>query len=235
MRKTLLTLVVAGLAAGPALADIGTVTLDLVINGETDDVIDVGPPAPGGTISYGFSLYASCTASGVDGSNNGVHGIFVDVLGSAMAGIAQVAATPDPTFMASYKPTMGHYGLGFDLFGGAGGTGGTGQIAGIGDAQQAPGSPPSAKNLNMTDAMTPNAPHANGLPPVLIATGTVKVLGTVGTRTVDTDGGATLWQATGGLVDPALIVDDTVTINILPEPTTLMLLAPALLALRRRR
>ena len=221
-------LTVAGL---PALAtDIGSIALDIKSGGQDSLTF----PASSIPASIPIEVYLSATTGGLDGDNNGVAAILTDITGSAIAGVTQSALTPDTTFTAAYLPAYGVYGLGFNQFGMAGGVGGVGKIEQVGDAQ---GGPPGPGAMDMPGAGTANAAHANGLPSVLIAAGTLSLVSLSAGQlvSVDTVGAGNLWEP-GGLTLPALIVDDSLPIFFMaPEPSTASLLALGVCALTRRR
>jgi hypothetical protein len=209
------------MVATPAFADFGTLTLDIKAWDGTNWVDSLGTVPS----SVQVQVWASATTSGSEGANNGVQALYFDLLGTAMAGAAQSPMTLDSNFTAIYLPIYGVYGLGFDTLK-SGGTAVVGQIAGIGAGQ---GSPPGPGANDMPGALTANAAHANGVPPVLIATGTLAI-GTAGQ--VDTKGAGNAWKFDGQAGALSVVNDSLV---IVPEPSTLILLVPALLGLRRRR
>ena len=220
-----MTLLIGGFLATPSFANIGNVMLSISStddNGPLDDnpalgVINYFGGVPATVpISVGFSA----TTSGVDGANNGVQGVALDVTGSAIAGIMQTALTPDTTFtnLAFFG------GLGFDLLP-DGTTGAVGIIAGIGNAQALPGGWNPA-----TDA--DNVGHAGN---VTVASGFAATGGQIGS--VDIAGNANLWTIGHAASVPAnAIIPASLNItNIVPEPASLLLLAPAAVAFLRRR
>jgi hypothetical protein len=227
--KSVLVLSMAGL---PTLAstDVGSITLDIKSSGQDSLTFPAGSiPA-----SIPIEVYFSATTGGLDGANNGVAAIMTDITGSAIAAVTQSALTPDATFTSAYLPAYGVYGLGFDQFGMAGGAGGVGMIEQVGDAQSAS---PGPGAMDMPGAGTAGAPHANGLPPVLLATGTLNLVSlSVGQSvSVETAGAGNLWEL-GGLTQPASIVDDSLSIFVMaPEPTTALLFTLGACMLNRRR
>ena len=242
MRRTILTFAVAALMVGPALADIGTVTMDLKVSVDGVNYFDDICGLPACPTSVQVEIYGSATTGGTTGVNNGVQAIYTDIIGDCLVGVMQQATVLDATFTMMYFPLYGLNGLGFDVLPDTG-TATVGGIYGIGAAQAAP---PGPTAQDMPGAMTAAAPHANGTPPVLIATGTVflncipgpcPVPGCTdpfGCTITTAATGANLWDMAGNAV-PALIVEDAAGICWVPEPATLMLLVPTLLLLRRRR
>lgn len=223
MRISALVLVLAMVAA-PAMADIGSVSLfisspddgsGLDLDGTVNGVIDYGIGLIPATvpIQIGFSA----TSSGTSGPNNGVQGVVIDTTGSALAGILQTALIPDPVF--TNLAFLG--GLGFDLLPN-GTTGAVGIIAGAGNAQALPGSWNAVLDADFVG-------HAGNVP---IASGPATVNGQSGT--IDVAGNANLWTIGHGSSVPATAITGA-SLTIIPEPTTALLLAPALLVLRRRR
>ena len=244
MRKTFLCLAVAALMASPALADFGTFTLDVKgsIDGGATWVDSVCLPTCD-PMSVQIQVWGSATTGGTEGTNNGVQAIYFDILGTCLDSVMQSPLVLTKAFSKMYIPYT-NTNLGYDTLA-TGGTGGHGIIAGVGGAQAAP---PGPGYYDMPGAFTPAAPAASGQPPVLIATGTVMTNGqcvepcppAVGCPPdyvgcwVGTAGNATAWKWDGN-AGSMNIVDDQFWICTIPEPTTLIFLAPALLALRRRR
>ena len=250
MRRTFLCLAVGALMASPALADFGTFTLDIKgsIDGGVTWVDHLCLPACDPQ-SVQIQVWGSATTGGSEGVNNGVQAIYFDILGTCLDSVMQSPMTLQKAFTKQYNP-YGVMNLGFDTLPSAG-TGAHGTIAGVGGAQAAP---PGPGYYDMPGAFTANAAGANGIPPVLIATGTVMTNGqclepcppALGCPPgylgcwVGTGGNATAWQYGSGGSGPGNagamnIIDDQFWICAIPEPSTLILLAPALLALRRRR
>ena len=245
MRKTFLTLAVAAMVASPALADFGTFSLDIkgsIDGGATWHDSLLLPDCSATSVQ--IQVWGSATTGGTEGTNNGVQAIYFDILGSALDSVMQSSLTLNPVFTKLYNPYYYAFNLGFNTLA-TGGTGGHGIIAGAGGAQAAPPGPGVG---DMPGAFTPNAAGAKGIPPVLIATGTVTTNGqclepvppAVGAPPdyvgswIGTAGNATAWKFDGN-AGSMTIVDDQFWIATVPEPTTLIFLAPALLALRRRR
>ena len=234
MRKTFLMLAIAGLVAGPTFADIGTVTMDIKVSDDGgltfvdslsyDLNVDTVPS------SLLVAVSAGATASGVDGSNNGVQGLYFDLVGDALGTVTQSALTVKVAFRKAWSPNMG-----FDKFT-SGGTFDTvnGGLVGIGGAQAAP---PGPLPDDMAGAFTPNAAGIKGLPfASVIVDGSLALasLG-IGSYAISTDASATMWEM-AGTAATAGMVNDTVLITVTPEPVTLLMLAPGLLlAMRRRR
>jgi hypothetical protein len=231
--------------ASPAIADFGTITLD--IKGSIDggmswhDCVCLPTCDP---MSVQIQVWASATTGGSEGPNNGVQALYFDILGTCLDSVQQQPMVLDNMFTAIYLPIYGVYGLGFNTLM-SGGTAGHGLIAGVGAGQGAPPGPPAN---TMPGALTANALATPGLPPVLIATGTVFTNGQclepcppacgcppdyVGCW-IGTNGNGNVWKLDGN-AGAATIVNDQFWVCTIPEPTTLILLAPALLALRRRR
>jgi hypothetical protein len=157
-------------------------------------------------------VYFSGTASGLSGANNGVQGIFTDIVGNALAGTMQSSLTLGADCTLLYVPAGSLYGLGFDAFP-SGGTPTEGSILGIGAAH---GPPPGPAEYDMPGVGTANAPHPNGQPPVLLATGTVFLdpgLTDGDVVTVDTAAAANFWDL-AGLTHSAAIVDDQLEIEV---------------------
>lgn len=249
MRRTFLTLFAAAMVATPAFADWGTITLDIKAwDGDSwEDALCVPTCDP---MSVPIQVWASATTGGSEGLNNGVQALYFNIVGSCLDGVMQQSMQLDSELIKMYFPAFAYYGLGFDQLispgpGGISGTGAVGQIAGIGAAQQPPTGPGS---MDMPGALTANAAHANGTPPVLIATGTVFTNGLctepcgsgicppeyVLGCSIDTEGNGAFWKPDTNAGD-SIIVDDQLWICTVPEPSTLILLVPALLGLRRRR
>lgn len=269
MQKTFVTLAVVALMAAPVLADMGTVTLDLKIS--LDGVNYYDTLGSGGVSdpyyceeltcnpedlskiyvgSVSTRLYMTTTTSGVDGANYGIHGMFTQILGSCLEG-SLTPMTQSKTFTGSWYYGTG---CGFNLYASGGTPDGAGKLIDVGGTQCAP---PGGGLLDMPLVGRPDAPHVNGVNP-LVASGTFDVNCCAEYPcptdpdcwycTIDTLGAATLWDASSGVpadwgawsagtmsVVSALVIDDSATICCVPEPTTLFLLAPALLVLRRRR
>jgi hypothetical protein len=144
----------------------------------------------------------------------------------------QQPMTLDANFTPMYLPYFSPHTLGFDHLASEG-TGEVGAIAGVGGAQ---GACPGPSYYDMPGAFTINAPHANGLPPVLIATGTLNLanLTEVGSGYyVETAGNATVWRWDGGAAGTTK-VDDSLPIYVIPEPGSLAMIAIAGLLLLRR-
>ena len=143
----------------------------------------------------------------------GLQAIYSDILGSCLDSVMQSPMVLTKTFSKMYNPSYGVYNLGFDTLP-TGGTGADGTIASIGGAQTAP---PGPGSCDMPDAFTPTAPHANGQPPVLIATGTLALdqqtmnVGS-GMYTVEVSAGASLWRM-DGLAADAAVTGDSLTIH----------------------
>ena len=196
----------------PRTSDWGTVTMDLKSNGNNSLAFEEGfVPA-----TIPIELYASATAGGSDGSNNGVQALFTDIAGTALGNVVQLPVTLDSTFTAFYLPGISD-GLGFDMVMSEG-TAGLGTIAGLGAAQTPPYGPGP---YDMPGALTANAPHPNGHPPVLIATGQLYLdqasMNWGGPYSVDTAGNAGLWRPDGN-VGYAYIADDSLLITVSPPP-----------------
>lgn len=198
-------------------------------------------------------LYMSTTTTGPDGSNAGIHGMFTQILGSCLEGTLPVM-TQDKSFTGPWIPYYYAFNCGFDLYNSGGTADGAGRLIDVGGTQSAPPGP--APN-DMPNVGRPDAGGAKGIKP-LVASGYFDVNCCAEYPcptdpdcwycTIETLGAATLWDASSG--DPpdwsgwtagtmsvvsALVNNDVATICCVPEPTTLLLLAPALLVLRRRR
>lgn len=281
MRMKVVSLTVICLVAAlPAMADIGTVSMSLHV-GEDNGPNDLNP-------AVGIMEYVDCasvplalttlvdfsaTTTGPDGPNVGVFGIYADLYSAPQLLCDQSAnvATLDTYFgwpLGFYTPFPppgswgGPYGLGFDAVVSAG-TGDTCGIYGFGASQT---STPGTEHFGYYDAQYaghPMAPHvakpmASGLPlaandmytravgDVVLATATLTTCCPgPGTYYLVVDATANLWGGAGsnpsavfplgGNVYDAAVNPAMIEIIVLPEPSTLILLAPALLALRRRR
>ena len=245
MRKTVLTFLMAAVLAAPALADVGSIYMDLKSGGQ-DSVTLYSPTGDPCVADIPVELYISATTSGVDGANLGLAVIFTDIVGDCLSGIMQQSMTPSADFADPWAPYDYYYpswGCGFDLFPAntTGGTGSVGIIAGVGNAQNSEGNGPIYAQGDLKWAATAKATKTVSQPPLLIATGVLHVsvpyqgAGTV----ITTDTVGALWNLdlTYDAMDigDARLHDDSLTIVCIPEPTTLLLLAPALLAIRRRR
>jgi hypothetical protein len=224
-------LVVAATSSALAL-NIGSVALDLKSGGQ--DSVFILP----GTTTLPVEIYFSATTSGAEGSNNGVSAIFMNLTGPAITGVMQNSVA-----LASYfTSSVADGGLGFDLIA-APGTPGLGEIAGLGAAQALPydqGQFPFEFDLSR-DA--PNVGHSGN---VLLGTVTLNLAslapGTVSSvHGANVAGQANLWEmgfhhTYAATVTPDHLGIDDLVINVLPEPTTLSLLAlVGLAALRPRR
>ena len=105
---------------------------------------------------------------------------------------------------------------------------------GIGASQVAP---PGPGVYDMPGACTANAPHANGQPPGLIATGTLNLTTMSGGGAYEihtTYTGANFWDMYQ-LVQAALIQEDQLILTVVPEPSSLALVGIAVMALIRRK
>jgi hypothetical protein len=250
-------LAIAGLVAGPTFADIGTVTMDIKVSDDAgatwNDSLSYANAAAVPS-SLLVQITAGASASGVHGSNNGVQGLFFDLVGDALGTVTQSSLALQNAFKKAWNPSLPLTGnMGFDQFT-SGGTFDTinGGLVGIGGAQAAPpqdvrlqpnpnwpyGGAYVVTRVDMIGALTPNAEGPKGLPfASVIAAGTL-ALATAADGvnvSISTDTGATFWQMDGN-AQTGLIVNDTVLIEVLPEPATLLMLAPGLLlAMRRRR
>jgi hypothetical protein len=186
-----------------------------------------------GTGQIEIAVFGSATTSGPDGVNNGLCVVWFDIIGSAIAGVMQQPMTLDANFTAFYFPMYGTYGLGFDQFA-SGGTGGVGTIADIGGSQLDGELGP--KPFRMAGAFTANAQHANGLPPVPIATGIVS-LGDLTEQGspyfLETPADARAWKL-DGKPDRVTIIQGSLAIYVIPEPGSLVMLGVAGLLLMRR-
>jgi hypothetical protein len=231
-------LAIAGLVAGPTFADIGTVTMDIKVSDDAgatwNDSLSYANAAAVPS-SLLVQITAGASTSGVHGSNNGVQGLFFDLVGDALGTVSQ---SPLALKLAFTGPWDTKSRMGFDKFT-SGGTFDTvnGGLVGIGGAQAAP---PGPLPDDMPGAFTANAAGILGLPfASVIAAGTL-ALATAADGvnvSISTDTGATFWQMDGN-AQTALIVNDTVWIDVpvIPEPAVLLMLAPGLLlAMRRRR
>jgi hypothetical protein len=270
MQKTFVTLAVVALMAAPVLADMGTVTLDLKISLDGVNYYDtIGsggvsdpyyceeltceyPPGPGQIYvgSVHVNLYMTATTTGPDGANYGIQGMFTQILGSCLEGTL-TPMTQTKTFTGTW-----YYGYrcGFGTYNSGGTPDGAGRLIDVGGAQC---EPPGMKLIDMPKVGHPDAPHVNGVKP-LVASGVFDVNCCAEYPcptdpdcwycTIETLGAANLWDAQSGnppdwvgwtdgtmSVVSAFVIDDVATICCVPEPTTLLLLAPALLVLRRRR
>ena len=234
MRKTFLMLAIAGLVAGPTFADIGTVTMDLKVSDDGGtNYVDSLSYADASLVPTTLlvQIRVGATSSGADGSNNGVQGLYFDLVGDALGTVTQTALTLRVSFRGAWSPNMG-----FDKFQ----SGGTfdptnGGLVGIGAAQAAP---PGPLSDDMVGANTPAAAGVKGLPFAFpIAFGDLDLIGATDgvDMSIDVLASATLWELNGN-AQAAGMVNDSVLIEVLPEPATLMMLAPGLLlAMRRRR
>ena len=237
MRKTFLMLAIAGLVAGPTFADIGTVTMDIKVSADGGlNYVDSLSFADGASVpsSVLVQITAGATASGIDGSNNGVQGLFFDLVGDALGTVAQTPLTVKVAFRKPWSPNMG-----FDQFT----SGGTfdptnGGLVGIGGGQASPPQDISPARTDMIGALTPNAEGTKGLPHAsVLFDGTLALATGVDGQNVSIDliAQATMWELSGNAA-AALMNNDSVLIEVLPEPATLLMLAPGLLlAMRRRR
>jgi len=188
----------------------GTITFDLKSGGKDSLTLDQGlVPA-----TIPIELYAFATTDGSYGPNNGVQALYTDIVGTALGDAMQVCLTLEDTFTAQYIPGISA-GLSFDLLP-SNGTGSVGIIAGLGAAQAAP---PGPGYYDMPGAFTANAPHANGQPPVLIATGNVYLdqvsMNQGGTYSVNTAGNVNFWKMdmNAGEAD---VVNDSLLITVSP-------------------
>lgn len=197
--------------------DIGSATMGITSGGLDSIVIAEG------TASIPVEVYFSGTTGGLDGDNNGVATIYADLVGDAIAGVMQGAMTLDSLFTEAYRPLMGLYGLGFDEMP-SGGYGGVGEILQFGAYQRLSGGPDIG---DMAGAGTADAAHANGLPPVLMATGTLDLaaLSEGSSYVVHAMGYVNLWDMGGGTIPASIVMDGVLSIQVAPEPSTVFLLA----------
>jgi hypothetical protein len=190
------------------LFDVGTVAIDLKSSGQDDLKYPLGSvPA-----TIPVEVYVGATTSGPSGLNNGLQGLYVDIAGSALAGVMQSALTLDSTFTAYYMPMYGMYGLGFDQIP-SNGTPTTGAIGVVGAIQTQPPGP--VVPGDMPGAATVYAPVPTGLPPVQIATGTLNLasFSSIGTYGINTNSGANLWLMSGDST-PAYMQNDVFVVTV---------------------
>ena len=239
MRKTFLMLAIAGLVAGPTFADIGTVTMDIKVSDDGGtNYVDSLSYADASLVPTTLlvQIRVGATTSGLDGSNNGVQGLYFDLVGDALGTVAQTPLTLRNSFKGPWNGDSVSGNMGFDKFQ----SGGTfdptnGGLVGIGAAQAAP---PGPLSDDMVGANTSAAAGDKGQPFAFpIAFGDLDLIGATDgvDMSIDVLASATLWELNGN-AQAAGMVNDSVLIEVLPEPATLMMLAPGLLlAMRRRR